>query len=208
MKSSSILWKTAKIGLVALALLATIVWCARFLLNKSAINSYNTSISKAPYDVIIVPGLPYDSANVNTLFKSRMLWAKSLYENGITKNIIFSGSAVHTPYVEALVMKTFADSLGIPSANIYSEENALHSTENVDYGIVLAQKLGFSKIAVATDPFQYFYLNRYVISNNIKVGMLPFSLDSMPFYSKAALPKINAQSAFVANFIPLKNRDH
>ena len=31
-----------------------------------------------------------------------------LYKNGYTKNIIFSGSAVHTPYVEAKVMRLLA----------------------------------------------------------------------------------------------------
>lgn len=206
MKSAFTFRKVAKITALVIFVLAAVVFGVRFLINKSAVNTYNNSISQAPFDAIIIPGLPYDSCNISVLLKARMLWAKSLYEKGISKNIIFSGSSVHTPYVEAQVMKIFADSLGIPQANTYIEDKALHSTENVDYGIALARKLGFEKVAIATDPFQYLFLSRHIYSNNIKVAMLPFSIDSMSVYSKSKLPEIDVQAAFVSNFIPLKDR--
>lgn len=64
------------------------------------------------HDVAIVPGLPFDTLKVNPLFKARMLWLSTSTKQGLPKNIIFSGSAVHSPYVEGQIMKMIADSLG------------------------------------------------------------------------------------------------
>jgi len=178
------------------------------LINRHAVANYKQGMARAPYDVIIVPGIPFDSANINILLKSRVLWAKALFEKRMTRNIIFSGSAVHSPYIEGMVMKIYADSLGIPASNTFIESRALHSNENVDYGISLARELGFSKIAVATDPFQSFFLSRYSREKNMDIAMLPFSVDSMPVYNKSNLPRINASAAFIKNFVPLSEREN
>ena len=57
------------------------------------------------YDAIIVPGVPYDGNKWTRTMKGRVYWAKHLYEEGIAKNIIFSGSSVYTAYYEAEIMK-------------------------------------------------------------------------------------------------------
>lgn len=67
------------------------------ILKYNAFATYNKSIKNAPFDVVIVPGLPYDIAQTNPLLKARMLWVKELYDKGITLHIIFSGSAVQSP---------------------------------------------------------------------------------------------------------------
>lgn len=177
------------------------------LLNHHSRAVYHESISKAPFDVVIVPGLPYDTGNINPLFKARMLWAKELYETGVARHIIFSGSAVHSPYVEGVVMKIMADSMGIPSRHTFIEDKALHSNENVVYGLALAQSMGFKNVAVATDPIQMMVLKKYTRDNHAHVSMLPFSIKSMAAYYKAPFPKVNAEDAFVENFVPLKQRE-
>src|ERR1700751_3639559 len=67
---------------------------------------YAKAYKKKPYDAVIVTGIPYDSANGkwDYLMKIRVYWSWLLYKNGIAKNIIYSGSAVYTPYMESRIM--------------------------------------------------------------------------------------------------------
>ena len=176
------------------------------LVNRLATNAHDSYLLTAPYDVVIVPGIAFDSAKVNPIYRPRILWAKWLYDRKIAKNIIFSGSSVHTPYVEGLSMKIMADSMGIPSRNIFVESRAEHSSENVDFGIRLARQLGFKKIAVATDPFQSHFIKRFLDVCKIKVALVPFPLQMMPLYQKRTVPHIDARDAFVKNFVPIEKR--
>ncbi len=143
-----------------------------------------------PFDAIIIPGYPYKAESHAELFNIRIYWAKALYERGITKNIIFSGAAVHTPFIEGKLMKQFADSLGIPSANTFEENEARHSNQNLVNGKKLAKKLGFKKIAVATDPFQFAYMTLLVDLYTPGMSLLTFSTDSMKHFNQP-LPEIN-----------------
>ncbi|MFN0202636.1 MAG: YdcF family protein [Bacteroidia bacterium] len=177
------------------------------ILKQNAVTTYNNSIRNAPFDVVIVPGLPHDTANINPLLKARMLWAKELYDKGITRHIIFSGSAVQSPYVEAVIMKLMAEAIGIPAQHTFTEVEALHSTENVAYGIALANSMGFKNIAIATDPIQALFLKKYTKENHAHVFLLPFSFNSMPVYYRTPFQQVNAENAFVENFVPLKNRE-
>lgn len=192
---------------------------AAFLLNSCDVLKHQLSIDytrnapSAPYDVIIVPGTPYDSNKVSPLYKARLLWAKNLFEKGIAHNIIFSGAATHSAYVEAQTMKLFADTLGIPAENTFVEGRALHTVENIAYSIELAHQLGFRKIAVATDPFQTLFLKKHLklVGDNTNQGvgtiaLLPFNVDDMPLFYKASMPRIDATSARVENFVPLAER--
>lgn len=192
------------IGLPAIVIFLIAIWIK---LNTAA--TYNTNIAKAPFDAIIVPGIPYDTAlksKAVILFKSRMMWSKYLYEKGYAKNIIYSGAAVHTPYQEGAVMKMIAEAWGIPAQNTFVEGNALHSIENVIYGLQLADSLGFKHVAVATDPFQSLLLQKQTKQEKIYIALLPMSMKLIQFYSQVTLPKIDAERALVKNFVPLKYR--
>ena len=174
-------------------------------LKRDIAQTFNTSVSSAPYDAIIIPGIPYDEMEENWMLKARMCWANQLFDRGIAKNIIFSGAAVHTPYVEGRIMKLIADSMGIPANHTFIEEKALHGTENIDYGYRMARSMGFKKIAVATDPFQTFFLHYLSGQNADGVVFLPFPPDSMDAFNRN-LPAINTTDAYINNFVPLKNR--
>lgn len=177
-----------------------------FGLKERVAKSNKKNFSKAPYDVVIVPGYPYDTAAKFPLLQARMNWVKELYDKGITMNIVFSGGAIHTPYVEAKVMKIISDTLGIPQQHVYLEENAPHSLQNVTYGTKLAKKLGFKKIAVATDPYQYAYLS-LMMGFAPGVGILTFSPDSAEAKKYfQPLPYYNPRDAFVKDFVPLEQR--
>ncbi len=177
-------------------------------LDKAVINSYNRAIKHAPYDVVIVPGFPYKYATKDSiLLNLRLYWAKELYEKGIAKNIIFSGAAVHTAYNEGMILKIMADSLGIPAEHTFVEPEALHTTTNAKLGKKLAHKLGFKKIAAATDPFQFAYMRALMWFSAPGVPILTFTPDT-PTVQKylQPLPVVNERDAFVKNFVPIEQR--
>src|SRR5690606_31947372 len=126
------------------------------------LKKYEHAKTVRPYDVIIVPGIPYEKENTSSIMNMRLQWAKHLYDSGFAQNIIFSGSAVYSPFVEGKAMKAIADSMGIPPEHTFYETKAEHSTENVYYSWKMANEMGFKKIALATDPFQSAMLKSFM----------------------------------------------
>ena len=155
---------------------------------------------KKVFDAIIVPGIPYDGNGWDSIMKARVIWAYTLYKNGVTKNIIFSGDAVYSPYRESQVMGLYAEAIGIPQKHIFFDTLARHSTENVYYSYLLAKELGFKSLALATDPFQAFTLKAYSRKRfGTPVYHLPFIVDTLKTYNYFN-PKINASHIKVQNF--------
>ncbi len=148
-----------------------------------------------PLDAIIVPGIPFNNGNWDSVMKGRVLWSYILYKNGYTKNVIYSGSAVYSPYYEGLIMGLYAEQLGIPRAHIFCETKARHSTENVYYSYLLAKDHGFKSIGIATDPFQSSLLRRFTRKRfETHIWHLPMNTDSLKIYNHLA-PKIDPISA-------------
>ncbi|MCW3083366.1 MAG: YdcF family protein [Bacteroidetes bacterium] len=181
-----------------------------FLCNTS--HSQNTqhlfekSKNTEPYDVIIVPGVPYQDQSMKIILKARILWSKYLYDQHIANNIIYSGASVYTPYVESKIMKTYADSLHIPSAHTFTETQAQHSTENIYYSVLMARKMGFKRIAVATDQYQTVILNMYIKKNCPDVEILTIDFSKIDLIT-APWPEIDASCAYVDNFVSLPDRE-
>ena len=168
----------------------------------------NRSMTKS-YDMLIVPGYPFQNGKWEMPMKARIYWAKYLYEKGIAKNIMFSGAAVYTPYVEAEIMALYAEAVGIPKENIFTETKAEHSTENVYYSFKKARKNGFQKIALATDPFQAKMLRKFIIEKvDTSIDIIPFVYDTLkkldPYMTD---PVIDYEKAYVKDFVSIKNRE-
>lgn len=169
--------------------------------------SYEQAKKDRPYDVIIVPGVPYEEHESSALVMTmRVFWAKHLYDSGYTRNIIFSGSAVYSPYIEGIAWKTVADSLGIPPDHTFSETKAEHSTENAYYGWKMAKSMGFQKIALATDPFQSRSLESFIKKYCPGMMSLPAVGEVLNLHDRK-IPVIDPQGAFVQNFVPLPKRE-
>jgi hypothetical protein len=168
--------------------------------------SYEQAKKERPYDVVIVPGVPYEGEKTTSVMKMRLFWAKHLYDSGFTNNIIFSGSAVYSPYVEGIVMKIMSDSLGIPSDHSFSETKAEHSTENVYYSWKMAKAMGYTKIALASDPFQAGMLRSFIRRYCPGMRSVPIIFDTMNIDEKT-LPSINAAAAYKENFVPITKRE-
>jgi len=170
---------------------------------------YKDTESAAPYDAIIVPGVPFKNNTWDKIMKGRIYWAKFLYDKGIAKNIIFSGSSVYTPYYEAEIMRLYAIELGIPPGNIFTEKKAEHSTENAYYSYKYGKKSGFNRMALASDPFQSKMLKKFIRKKVSKdVGIIPFVIDTLKKIEPTMTdPVINYEQAFNKNFISIKKRD-
>lgn len=162
-------------------------------------------VLKKPYDVIIVPGFPHDSGKVNLILAHRIKWAYFLYKNGFAKNIIFSGGAVHSPYVEAEVMRLFAIQLGIKKENIFTETKAEHTTENLYYSHVMAKELGFKTIAFATECAQASFMKPFKRKFKLDLDFLPV-IDTLIPLDISLIP-LDESSAFKPGFIALKERE-
>jgi len=139
--------------------------------------------------------------------KMRIHWAKYLYSKGYTRNVIFSGSAVATPYVESKLMALYGEALGIPKENIFIEQKAEHSVENVYYSYRMAKEMGFTKIALASDPFQSSYMGKFIRKFELPVALLPTVIDTLKVLNLYE-PKINPESALKKDFVKLSDREN
>ena len=160
-----------------------------------------------PFDAIIVPGVPFDTAWSQTM-KLRVLWSYHLYNRGLTKNIIFTGSAVYSPYIESRIMAEYAKKLGVPEENIFTEEQAEHSTENVFYSYYMGKDLGFENIAVATDPFQSKMVKSFAKKKKLNVAFVPAIFDTLQAYYPETNVTIDPTWAEVENFVSLPDREN
>lgn len=160
----------------------------------------------APYDAIIVPGVPYDGNQWSETMMTRVKWSKYLYDQGYTKNIIYSGSSVYSHYYEAKVMALYAEAMGIPKEHIFIDPRAEHSTENVYYSYRVAKKNGLSKIALATDPFQSNSMRSFIKKFEFNIDYLPIVHDTLNTLDSTE-PKIDATSAINSEFVSIVERE-
>ncbi|MCD6017755.1 MAG: hypothetical protein K0S53_876 [Bacteroidetes bacterium] len=167
---------------------------------------FETACDKKPYDAVIVPGYPHDSGKVNIVLEHRIKWAYYLYRNGYVKNIIFSGSAVYTPYIESEVMRLFALQLGVKNENIFIETNAEHTTENLYYSYLKAKDLGFKSIAFASESAQTSFMKPVKRKFKLDLDFIPIVDDSLKKMDIELKP-IDESTAFVNNFVSIVKRE-
>lgn len=170
---------------------------------------YFQKASVKSYDVIVVPGVPFTEKGWDSTMKARVYWSKFLFDRGIAKNIMYSGSSVHSPYYEGEIMALYAVAIGIPQKHVFSETRAEHSTENLYYSYYKSKKLGFGTVALATDPFQAKQLRRYArVKVDESVGLIPIVFDTLRAMQPGMInPEINYRQAYNTNFIPLSSRE-
>jgi hypothetical protein len=161
-----------------------------------------------PLDAVIVPGVPFKNGSWDSIMKARVIWAYILYKDGYTRNVIFSGSAVYSPYYEGIIMSLYAEQLGIPKSRIFYETKARHSTENIFYSYLLAMHHGFKSIGLATDPVQSSLLKSFTRKRfKTHIYHLPFVTDSVARYNHLA-PIIDPAPAEAAdNFVSITDNE-
>lgn len=194
--------------LIAGSVLVILLFSYCSLFTPSATKMYKRSLKKhAQYDAVIVPGVPFNEPEWDRVMLMRVVWSVHLFKKGVTKNIIMSGAAVYTPYVEARIMKQYAIALGVPEQNIFVEDRAEHSTENVWYGFKLGQKQGFVNMALASDKFQTRLLYRFGRKRTKGLEFLPTLFDTLRTLSHET-PKIEYKHLKLdSTFVPLPERE-
>jgi uncharacterized SAM-binding protein YcdF (DUF218 family) len=195
-----------KVGVAIMLLFILSLQSCALLFAPSSKKMYSQAIKNQPYDAIIVPGLPFEGKKWSDLMKARIYWAYYLYSNGIAKNVIFSGSAVYSPYIESEIMALYGKELGIKPENIFTEKKAQHSTENLYYSYQVAKEKGFEKIGLATDPYQGRFLYFFAKKKHIPVTFIPAQLDTLIEMVKFD-PAIDYEKAYVNNFVPLTEKE-
>ena len=197
-----ILYSILFVVIASTTLLTSCMWFAPSVtkLTKRAINAH------AKYDAIIVPGVQFMEPHWDMVMQMRVIWAVHLYKTGRTENIIMSGAAVYSPFIEAKIMKAYAVKMGVPAEYVFTEERAEHSTENVWYSYKLAKAKGFTAIALASDPYQTKLLYSFVRQHCRDVRFLPTVFDTLKTLSHEE-PKINYDSLRVQNFVALPDRE-
>jgi uncharacterized SAM-binding protein YcdF (DUF218 family) len=191
-----------------IAFVIFITFCSCSFSNKTCKKLLNESFNKN-YDIIVVPGVPLEDGKWSLTMKARVYWSKFLYDKGIAKNVMYSGSAVYSPYIEAEIMAMYAEAIGIPKEHIFVETKAEHSTENIFYSYKKAKKLNFSTIALASDPFQTKLLKKFINERlSPEVGLIPIVYDSLKTLEKLMTnPTIDIKKAYVENFVALPDRE-
>jgi hypothetical protein len=168
---------------------------------------FKKALREKPYDVVIVPGCPFDGKEWTMAMRGRVIWANYLVKTGIANKVIFSGGAVYTPYVEAEIMALYAIELGMPKDKIIIEDKAEHSVENIYNSYWIAKNMGYTKIAVASDPFQSKMLMGFTKRRfKLPIAHIPFVIDTLKKIHNVS-PVINPESAKVINFTPITERE-
>ena len=176
--------------------------------SKTTIHYLNKASTES-YDMIAVPGVPFTEKGWDSTMKARIYWSKYLYDKGIAKNIMYSGSSVSSPYYEGEIMAMYAIAIGIPKEHVFSETKAEHSTENLYYCYLKARKLGFNHIALSTDPYQAKQLRKFAkVKISKEVGIIPIVFDTLKVMQSTMInPVIDYKQAYNKDFESLKNRE-
>jgi uncharacterized SAM-binding protein YcdF (DUF218 family) len=162
---------------------------------------------KVVYDAIIVPGVPFKNGQWDSVMKARVLWSVYLYQNKLCKNIIYSGSAVYTPFYEAIIMGLYAKQLGVPSEHIFYDTIAQHSTENIYFSYKLAQLNKFKTIAFATDPFQSALLKSFTRKRfSSPIQHIPVQFDIIKQINDKNI-QIDSMLAFKNSFVSILEKE-
>lgn len=169
---------------------------------------YKEALEKRPvYDAIIVPGIPFQNGRWDSIMKARVLWSVYLYKNNFTRNIIYSGGAVYSRFYESIIMGLYAQKLGVDKSHIFYDTLAKHSTENIYYSYLLAKKLRFKSIAVATDPFQSALLGGYTKRRfRSPIAHLPVNFEVLKTLDQSN-PDIDSMRAFRNGFISIYQKE-
>ncbi len=97
----------------------------------------------ARYDAALVLGCPAQPDGSPSLCeRCRVKSAVRLYHRGVVRQLVFSGGAAHSPYVEAEVMGDLAVKRGVPPADVLREGRALTTWQNVRFAKALLEDRG------------------------------------------------------------------
>jgi hypothetical protein len=162
-----------------------------------------------PFQAVIVPGCPSKKdGSLSACQARRAIWAAIQWERGHAEHFITSGAAVHSPFVEAEALAAAMTALGVPAERIYVEKDALHTDENVYNALQIARRLGFSRLAIASDRGQAVGACQMLADWHPQCGAFSMDyrlVDARRAAVAAELERIRTRP--VQSFVPLAERE-
>ncbi len=124
----------------------TLAWHAsQFLIVKQELGLFS--------DVVLVLGGGVgESGEAGQGYQERVVDAVDLYKKGLAHKIIFSSGYTYL-FKEAEIMKDLALSLGVASQDIFIEDKARNTYENIKLSQEIIEEKGFKKIIIVSSPY-------------------------------------------------------
>jgi len=125
---------------------AVLLWA---ILARSYAPRSNTT--RQTFDAIVVLGTPADDdGNPTSEMLDRVTEGIHEYQRGVAPRIVFTGGAAHNQFVEAHVMARVAHAQGLPTSNIFEENQAQDTIENVCYSAHMLEEHGWHSFEVVS----------------------------------------------------------
>jgi uncharacterized SAM-binding protein YcdF (DUF218 family) len=103
-------------------------------------------------DVIIILGCEFKKDNIGKQTKQRVKQGVKLYKKGLAKNIIMAAGTKRKNYL-SYYMKKYAIKLGVPSKNIFTEENSKDTIGNAIFSKEIVLKKKWKNIILVTSDY-------------------------------------------------------
>ncbi len=132
--------------------------------------------TKENIDCILVLGAKVENGKPRPMLKDRLDVGIKLYNNKVSPKLLMSGDHGQKQYDEVNVMKSYAESLGVPSEDVFMDHAGFSTYESVYRAkeifkakkivivtqkyhlyraLYIAERLGVEAYGVASDPRQY-----------------------------------------------------
>ncbi|MBS1798820.1 MAG: YdcF family protein [Acidobacteria bacterium] len=135
-------------AIIVLAFAATLVVYGNFF----TLPTHNTAATR--FDAIIVLGTPSKpDGSPSPEQRERVLEGVREYKAGVAPRLIMTGGAAHNHFVEAHSMALFAESQGVPAADIIEEGQAQNTIQNIYYSSAIMHQHSWSSAEIVSSPY-------------------------------------------------------
>lgn len=106
-----------------------------------------------PADCIIVLGAAVQNTQPSPVFAERIRHAVTLYQQGFSQHIIFTGGIGDGQILaESVAAQQFAQGLGVAAQAIYREENSHTTQQNLVEAAAIMRRQGWQSAIIVSDP--------------------------------------------------------
>jgi uncharacterized SAM-binding protein YcdF (DUF218 family) len=137
-------WRLRLVLAAIVLIVGTVAWA---IIARALAPTSNTA--RSHFDTLIVLGTPADSEGYPTPdLLARVTEGVREYERGVAPRLIFTGGPAHNRFVEAQVMASAAEALGVPQSAIFVEPQAKDTIQNACFADRIARDHGWTSAEV------------------------------------------------------------
>lgn len=136
--------------------LVFIVFCLIYLAVVIGFYSFapdeNATLGKG--DTLIVLGCPTEpDGTPSPEQRERVMEGVRQFKKGVSEHIIFTGTAAHNRFIEALAMAKLAEAQGVPASAVIEERQAHDTIQNIYYSDKIMEAHGWHTAEVISSPY-------------------------------------------------------